>query len=72
MKEVTKEYINGEATVVWQNKLCTHSANCARGLPEVFNARENPWIKPENAATEKLMEQVKKCPSGALSFYRNG
>ena len=72
MKELTKEYTNGEVTIVWQNKLCTHSANCVRGLPEVFNARENPWIKPENAATEKLMEQVKKCPSGALSFYRNG
>jgi uncharacterized Fe-S cluster protein YjdI len=75
MKEVTKEYTNGEVTIVWQNKLCTHSANCVRGLPEVFNARENPWItwiKPENATTEKLIEQVKICPSGALSFYRNG
>ena len=51
MKELTKEYTNGEVTIVWQNKLCTHSANCVRGLPEVFNARENPWIKPENATT---------------------
>ena len=51
MKELTKEYTNGEVTIVWQNKLCTHSANCVRGLPKVFNARENPWIKPENATT---------------------
>ena len=72
MKEVRKEYSNGEVTIVWQNALCTHSANCVRGLPEVFNSRATPWIKPENASTEKLIEQVKKCPSGALSFYMNG
>ncbi len=71
MKEVKKEYTNGEVTIVWQNALCTHSANCVRGLPEVFNSRESPWIKPEHASTEKLIEQVKKCPSGALSFYMN-
>ena len=59
MKEVTKEYTNDEVTIVWQNALCTHSANCVRGLPEVFNSRETPWIKPENGYTEKLIEQVK-------------
>lgn len=71
MKDITKHYTNGVVTVVWQNKLCTHSANCVRGLPQVFNSKENPWIKPENATTEKLIEQVKNCPSGALSFFMN-
>jgi uncharacterized Fe-S cluster protein YjdI len=42
-----------------------------RGLPQVFNAKENPWIKPENASTQELIEQVKKCPSGALSYFMN-
>ena len=32
---------------------------------------ERPWIKPEGATTERIIEQVKKCPSGALSFYMN-
>ena len=71
MKDVTKEYTNGEVTIVWKSALCQHSANCVRGLPEVFNSRANPWIKPENTSTEKIIEQVKKCPSGALSFYLN-
>lgn len=71
MKEVTKHYTNGEVTIVWKNSLCTHSANCVRGLPEVFNSKANPWIKPENATTEQLIEQVKKCPSGALSYFMN-
>lgn len=71
MKDLTKHYTNGEVTIVWQNKLCSHSANCVRGLPQVFNARETPWIKPENATTQELIEQVKKCPSGALSYFMN-
>ncbi|HET8809829.1 MAG TPA: (4Fe-4S)-binding protein [Flavobacteriaceae bacterium] len=28
--------------------------------------REKPWIKPENATTKEIVEQVAKCPSGAL------
>ena len=47
------------------------SANCVKGLPEVFKLRESPWITPENISTEKIIEQVKRCPSGALSFYLN-
>ena len=71
MKSVKKEYTNGEVTIVWQSELCKHSGNCVRGLPEVFQVKEKPWIKPENASSEQIMEQVKKCPSGALSYYLN-
>ena len=71
MKEVTKHYTNGEVTIVWKNSLCTHSGNCVRGLPSVFNSKEQPWIKPEGATTEQIIEQVKKCPSGALSYFMN-
>jgi uncharacterized Fe-S cluster protein YjdI len=71
MKDITKEYSNGEVTVVWKNSLCTHSANCVKGLPDVFKPKESPWVKIEGTTTEKIIEQVKKCPSGALSFYLN-
>ena len=66
-----KEYTNGEVTIVWQPKLCTHSAFCARGLPDVFKPKDKPWITATAASTELLVEQVKKCPSGALSYYMN-
>lgn len=68
---LTKEYSNGEVTVVWKNALCIHSGNCVRGLREVFNLNANPWINASAASTEQIVEQVKKCPSGALSFYMN-
>ena len=66
-----KEYSNGEVTVVWESEKCIHSAICAKGLPEVFQPRDRPWIKIDAAGTEKLINQVKQCPSGALSFYKN-
>lgn len=69
--EETKEYTNGEVTIVWKATLCQHSANCVRGLPSVFKAKQKPWITPESAATSQIVEQVQKCPSGALSFYMN-
>jgi uncharacterized Fe-S cluster protein YjdI len=66
-----KEYTNGEVTVVWKSEICIHSAICAKGLPKVFQPREQPWIKIDAAPTEALVKQVKACPSGALSFYMN-
>ena len=67
----THEYTNGELTIVWKPKKCIHSGNCVRGLPQVFDPRARPWIKIENASTEELAEAVARCPSGALSCYRN-
>lgn len=68
---MTKEYSNGEVTIVWKPDLCIHSGICARGLPNVFQPREKPWIKPQGATTQEIIDQVEKCPSGALSYYRN-
>ncbi|HRH60860.1 MAG TPA: (4Fe-4S)-binding protein, partial [Chitinophagaceae bacterium] len=73
-ENMTKKYTNGEITIVWKPGVCIHSTVCwkqATGLPEVFNPAEHPWIKPEAATTERIIEQVNKCPSGALSFYFN-
>ena len=68
MREVIKEYSNGEVTIVWKNTLCIHSGKCFSGLPQVFHPLEIPWITPERSDTERIIEQVKLCPSGALSY----
>lgn len=69
--EKSKEYSNGEVTIVWKPDLCIHSRNCVRGLPGVFDAAKRPWIDPKGAATRQIIEQVKQCPSGALSYFLN-
>ena len=65
------KYSNGEVTIVWQPELCFHSGRCFRGLPDVFKPKEKPWIIPEGSTTEKIIVQVKRCPSGALSYFMN-
>lgn len=67
----TKEYSNGEVTVVWEAEKCIHSAICTKGLPQVFQPKERPWVKIDAATTSALVSQVKACPSGALSYYMN-
>ncbi len=71
MKEITKKYSNGEVTIVWKPNMCVHSGICFRGLSEVFDPRKRPWITPEGSTTSKIVDQVKKCPSGALSYILN-
>jgi len=67
----TFKYSNDDITIVWKPDICQHSKICWKGLIEVFDPREKPWIKMEGAGTEKIIEQVKKCPSGALSYFMN-
>lgn len=69
-KDITKRYSNGEITVVWQPSLCVHSAICARGLPKVFDPRRRPWVVLDSADTVTIVDQVDRCPSGALSYER--
>lgn len=71
MSEDVRKYTNGEVTVVWKPQTCIHSTICWKGLIDVFNPRERPWIKMNGAATDRIIEQVRKCPSGALSYFMN-
>jgi len=64
-------YTRGEVTVIWEPGLCIHSGNCVRGLRDVFNPSARPWINMDGATGEQIIAQVKKCPSGALSFLIN-
>jgi len=66
-----KEYTNGEVTVAWKPDVCIHSTFCFKGLPEVFDPQKRPWVNIQGATTDAIVEQVKKCPSGALSYYMN-
>lgn len=70
-KSIVKEYTNGKVTVVWKPKICVHSENCFNGLPHVFNPKQRPWVNVKEEDSERIIQQVKKCPSGALSFYYN-
>jgi len=71
MDDILKTYTNGEITIVWKALKCQHSGNCVKTCPEVFRPKERPWVKPSNSSTDKLIETVSKCPSGALTYFLN-
>ena len=62
-----KEYKKDDLTVIWEADKCIHSEICARGLIQVFNPKNRPWVNMDGAKIERIREQVDKCPSGALS-----
>jgi uncharacterized Fe-S cluster protein YjdI len=67
----TFKYPNEEITIIWKPEICFHSGICARGLPGVFDPKRKPWVDMSQADTQQIIEQVKKCPSGALSYFMN-
>jgi uncharacterized Fe-S cluster protein YjdI len=68
MKDIKKKYTNDEVTVIWQPSKCIHSTICFQGLPEVFDPQKRPWVTMEGAKTDKIVDQIKECPSGALTY----
>jgi uncharacterized Fe-S cluster protein YjdI len=71
MEKIVKEYSNDEITIVWKPDLCIHATFCWKELPEVFKPQNRPWVNPQGANTERIIRQLKRCPSGALSYYEN-
>ncbi len=71
MAHDTKRYTRDGVTVLWQPSLCHHSTVCWKGLAEVFDPRKRPWVNMEGADVERIVEQVGRCPSGALSIERD-
>ena len=67
---MSTEYSNDEVTVVRDKTKCTHAAFCARQLPRVFKPEELRWIQVEGASAQEIIDQVGKCPSGAISIKK--
>ncbi|WP_242092999.1 (4Fe-4S)-binding protein [Aestuariivivens sediminicola] len=69
MEVNAKEFSNNEITVTYDPCICKLSGRCAKELSEVFSDSIIPWINLDNTDTEIIVEQIKKCPSGALKYY---
>lgn len=73
MSDTSKKfYTNGEITIGWEPEKCTHSKNCWKALLPVFDPRRKPWIDPTAASSQEIIDQIGKCPSGALTVERGG
>ena len=63
-----REYSKEDVTVIWKPELCQHSTLCFKGLRSVFDPSKRPWVNMDGASVQRILEQVRRCPSGALSY----
>ena len=53
--------------ITWDDKICTHSGNCVKSLPSVFQVKDGKFvIIPDGAPEDQVRKTVHACPSGAL------
>ncbi|WP_296386041.1 (4Fe-4S)-binding protein [Winogradskyella sp.] len=64
-------FSNEEITVTYEPRCCANAGICARQLSEVFRNSVIPWIDLEGAQTDAVINQINKCPSGALQYHFN-
>ena len=63
----------GKSITIHDNRgICAHSGQCTDNLASVFKLHSEPWIDPNGAAVEAIIETIRKCPSGALSYSIEG
>jgi len=67
-KNKRKNYVGKEISIRDNRGICSHSGFCTDQLSSVFKLKEEPWIDPNGEKAEKIIEIIKKCPSGALSY----
>jgi len=70
MSDDTREYRTPAIVVRWDAVRCIHAGYCVRGLPQVFNPQDRPWVHVEQASADEIAEVVQRCPTGALHFER--
>ena len=72
MPDRVRSYEGKSITVHDNRGVCSHSENCIRELPRVFDRNRHPWIDPDAASPDEVTRTVEHCPSGALSYTRDG
>jgi CDGSH-type Zn-finger protein/uncharacterized Fe-S cluster protein YjdI len=66
------DHIEGrDMTLLYEGKKCIHSRFCVTWGPKVFLANvQGPWIHPDAAHVDQLVEIAHACPSGAIRYRR--
>lgn len=67
-KDSVDDYQAQEITIHDNRSLCSHAGYCTDGLPDVFRMRKEPFVDPNAASAQEIIDVVKQCPSGALSY----
>lgn len=72
IKDKRRDYPGKEITVHDNRRICSHAAECVNNLSSVFKLGSRPWINPDGSKMNDIIEVVRRCPSGALSYSIDG
>ena len=72
IKDKRKSYVGKKITIHDNRRICSHAAECVNNLPSVFKLNARPWIESDGATVEEIINTIRKCPSGALSYSIDG
>jgi len=68
-----RDTYQGQRITIHDNRaICAHAGRCTDGLAAVFKYGSEPWIDPNGATIEAIIETIQQCPSGALSYSLEG
>ena len=65
-------YEGMQLTVLDNRGLCAHSGFCTDRLRSVFHAGSEPFVTPSGGRLDEIVQAVRSCPSGALSYAIDG
>ena len=59
IKDKRKNYVGKEITIHDNRKICSHAAECVNNLPSVFKFNVRPWINPDAADKQQIINKIK-------------
>ena len=65
-------YTGKKITIHDNRRVCAHAGFCTDNSPAVFNVKKKSWIDPDADDPEKTAKTIRMCPSGALSYTKDG
>lgn len=69
--EIIQVYKSKDITITFNRSICSGAANCVRDFPNIYTSASENWIYPDLGTKKEIIESIRNCPSGALSYSLN-
>ena len=66
--EIIQEYQGEKIKIIFNRSICAGASKCANSYPSIYKSAAEDWINPDGASVDEVINSVKACPSGALSY----
>jgi CDGSH-type Zn-finger protein/truncated hemoglobin YjbI len=68
-----RDAYKGQQLEILDNRgICAHSGFCTDRLDSVFHVGQEPFVTPSGGRLDGIIQSVRACPSGALSYAMDG